>query len=372
MRILHAISALSEGGAERQLTYLAPELVRIGHQVEVVYLYDRQSATARLLKDQGVTMHQLHTSSNLNPRLILDLVKLLRATKPDILQSWSIQMDVLAGIAARLTNTPFILREPNSSDCYDSSWRNKLRLFIGRHSEGIVSNSGGGDEYWRPLIPSERRFVIHNGFPLERVSQAHLPSLSEFDLDPACRFILFVGRLEPGKNVERLIEALSTVQAVEDVHLVICGQGSSRETLEGLSASLGLMNQVHFLGYLRSDLIWGLMKRASAFVFMSRFEGMPNVVVEAMVCNTPLVVSDITAHRELLDESMAILVDPDNTDRIADAIVAVLQESEKAKERAAAAHAKAQRLSIEFMANAYETMYSRTVTRRNSTAKRSS
>ena len=181
LRIFNAVSALSGGGAERQLMYLAPELVRMGNKVDVAYLYDGPSGSPHLLTQNGISLHKLSTGNNYNPSLIWDLVKLIRLLKPNIVQTWSIQMDVLAGFAARITNTPFILREPNCSDCYNSSWKYKIRLFSGSRSDAIVSNSGGGDDYWKQHVPQNKRYIIHNGLPIERVMQASL-------LSPLLRF----------------------------------------------------------------------------------------------------------------------------------------------------------------------------------------
>jgi glycosyltransferase involved in cell wall biosynthesis len=99
------------------------------------------------------------------------------------------------------------------------------------------------------------------------------------------------------------------------------------------------------------------MKRANVTVSVSLFEGSPNVVLEAMAAGCPLVVSDIAAHRELLDEQSAILVDPRDPRQIADAIIKVLSDPEAAARRARAAYDRVQHYSLSATARQYADLY---------------
>jgi glycosyltransferase involved in cell wall biosynthesis len=99
------------------------------------------------------------------------------------------------------------------------------------------------------------------------------------------------------------------------------------------------------------------MKRADTLVSTSLFEGSPNVVLEAMACACPLVVSDIPAHRELLDEETAILVDPHNPRSVADGILQALSDRSAAARRAAAAQMRVQRYSLASVARQYRDLY---------------
>src|SRR5208283_2540348 len=103
--------------------------------------------------------------------------------------------------------------------------------------------------------------------------------------------------------------------------------------------------------------IWAIMKKASVFVSLSTSEGCPNAVMEAMVCGCPLVISDIPAHRELLDESCALFVNPSDVRQTADAIIQIFDDSEAAKKRALIAKQKTIDWSITEMARNYENVY---------------
>jgi glycosyltransferase involved in cell wall biosynthesis len=99
------------------------------------------------------------------------------------------------------------------------------------------------------------------------------------------------------------------------------------------------------------------MKKASGFVSLSAYEGCPNTVMEAMACGCSLVLSDIPAHREILDKSCALFVDPLNIQQTADTIVQALCNEDASKGRALIAKQKTQEWSIDKMARSYERVY---------------
>ena len=76
-------------------------------------------------------------------------------------------MDVLGGIAARLTGVPWILREPSCETAYPRNWKPNLRAWMARFASAIVSNSKGGDTYWASKYPDAYRMVIPNGVDVE-------------------------------------------------------------------------------------------------------------------------------------------------------------------------------------------------------------
>jgi glycosyltransferase involved in cell wall biosynthesis len=356
MRILHLIPNLSGGGAERQQSYLAPELVRRGHDVHVAYLQEG----LRKPELPGVLLHQIKTISNYDPYLLWQLIRLIQRIKPAIIHTWILQMDILGGIAARLTGIPWILREPSSSMAYPPAWKNNLRVRVATGVSAVVANSSGGDEYWKTQRPFSRRYVVRNGLPLDEIDKtvADLPpELAKFEAP----IVLYVGRLTSDnsaeKNLKSFIETIACVRQQQDVLGVLCGDGPQRPELEMLRHKLRLDSYVHFTGQISAAAVWSLMKKASVFVSLSAFEGCPNTVIEAMACACPLVVSDIPGHREVLDESCALFVEPSNILKTAEAILYTLRNTNDSKARALIAKQKTREWSINKMAGNYEKIY---------------
>lgn len=172
---------------------------------------------------------------------------------------------------------------------------------------------------------------------------------------PNVPVVLYAGRLSAEKNVETIVRALRLVADVRPMHGIICGEGPFGERVSALIAELGLADQVRTVGYV--SRLWSFMKRVNVLVSVSVFEGSPNVVLEAMACGCPLIVSEIPAHRELLDDSMAIFVDPHRPRQVADGIESILNDPAGAAQRAQAAFARAQAYALPLVAQRYAEVY---------------
>jgi glycosyltransferase involved in cell wall biosynthesis len=354
--VLHVIPTLGVGGAERQLGYLAPELARMGHKVHVAY-----SREAPGTPDMpGVSLHRLKARSSYDPTLIGELVGYIRRVRPDIVHTWILQMDIAGGIAARLSNTRWILREPSSAMAYPSSWKHRLRVRVASGADAIVSNSRGGADYWSALLPESRRYVVRNGVPINKIDDLEA-GLPDGMAEPGVPIILSAGRLTVGhtgsKNLKTWLEVLARIKRQKAVCGIVCGEGPQRLELECVARELGLETDVQFTGHLPAPAVWRLMKKASVFVSLSAFEGCPNTVVEAMACGSPVVVSDIPAHREILDESCTRFVDPTDVAQVADVILDILDNPHGASNRAATARKRIQSWSIREMARGFEWVY---------------
>lgn len=352
MRILHCIPTLGMGGAERQVALLGAAQARSGHIVHVALV--RGGANRPLLEEAGVTMHVLPVRGNSDPALVSGLLRSVLSVRPDLVQTWLPQMDVAGGIAALVTRTPWLLAERSSEGAYapgsafPPGWKQRLRTMVGRMASGIVANSGCGEAYWRVLAPRVPRWVIRNAVPLEQI-QTTPPA------EASPRSMLFVGRLDSGKKVDALVRALARTNGSALGPLLVCGDGPDRTALEGLATRLGLKERVRFLG-IRAD-VWPLMRAAALVVNPSAFEGCPNVVLEAMASGRPLVVSDIPAHRELLDERAAWLVDFEDPDAVAVAIEEALLDRAEATRRSEEAARRVEAFRIPRMVEQYDSVY---------------
>ncbi len=339
------------GGAQRQLALLAAHQVQAGHKVHVGLLA-RGSAYARL-EESGAEIHRIAHYGKYDPSVLLGLVKLVGALRPDLVHTWLTRMDVLGGVAAQVCRLPWVISERASALYYPKSLKNWVRSRVARRANAIVSNSAAGDSYWKGLV-GERvpQYIVPNAVPLDEIDRA--PADSSF---PHVRgpLVLFAGRFVGQKNLPGLLAALRYVIGRSDAVALLCGEGPERPRVESAIERDLPKGRVEIAGY-RHD-IWTLMKRASVFVSVSFFEGHPNTVLEAMACRSPLVVSDIPEHREFLDENRAWIVDPRQPTDIADAICQALTKPEEAQRRVAAARAKVQAYSVLAAAKGYDDVY---------------
>ncbi len=199
MRILHCVPAMGSGGAERQLAYLAGEQRRQGHEVDVALICG--GPNLERLQRSGASLHFLAAVGNHDPRILVGLIRLIRSSRPDIVQTWLTQMDVLGGIAAMSCRVPWVLSERNSGLAYPNTLKNRLRKLVGGRANAVVCNSFSGVEYWHTrashLIPTG---VIPNPLPLDEIDSTHAASDEEIDIAPQQRLCLFVGRLVAQKQ----------------------------------------------------------------------------------------------------------------------------------------------------------------------------
>jgi glycosyltransferase involved in cell wall biosynthesis len=355
VKALHCIQTMTGGGAERQLAYLAAHLGATGWDVHVA-LTRRGTNWARLERS-GAVIHELSGRSPYDPRLFAGLRRVMREVAPDIVQTWLLQMHVFGGLAAIMSRRPWIFSERASAAAYQRSLRSITYNGMARFASAIVSNSRTGDRYWKERLGDRvTRYVIPNGVPTDEIGAEPPATDLIAGIAPGRRLVLFAGRLEAQKNIEVLLRALGIVlDRHPDVGALCCGEGPLRGSMDRWIAGHMTAGRIRVGGY--EPRLWGVMKRASVFVSPSLFEGSPNVVLEAMAAGTPLVVSDIPEHRELLDETCARLVDPASPEKLAGAIEDVLRDPAGAAGRARVAAERAASYGLPAIARRYSEVY---------------
>jgi glycosyltransferase involved in cell wall biosynthesis len=358
MRVLHLIPSFGSGGAERQLSILAPALAESGVECHIGYCYGGPNLQA--LSGSNVHLHQFKVAGNHDPRLFLQIWSLIRAVKPDVVQTWLLQMDVLGGIAALLNRVPFILSERASAAAYLRGRKNMLRALMGRYAACIVANSEGGLDYWRPRVSAERLYLIRNAILPARMVLA-APSLEEgLSISEERPIVLFAGRFSHEKNIPVLIESLVLVARQQhDAVFLLFGEGPERELAAQQIANEGLGERMILAGYSPNLAHW--MRRAAVCVSVSHFEGHPNVAIEAAAVGCPLVLSDIPAHRELFGNESAVFVPKESPGQVAAAVVNALHNPKVARERADRARVKAAQWNISTATESYCAIYRKLV-----------
>jgi len=354
MHILYILPHLASGGAERQMFYLSQELIKSGYRIDIAYLYEGNKGLNPTYIE-NVNYYRLNCNSNYDFSILLQLIRLIKLRQPDIVQTWIRQMDIIGGLAAIYTKKNWLLREPNSSKAYPAHWKHKLRKILARFARVIVANSEDGLMYWKNYYPRKKMFFIPNGVPFQTIDA--LPASIDNQELHLNKYIIYAGRLEKQKRIDILIRAISILDQKMHIKLVICGDGNQKNILEALIKQLNIKNMIFLTGAVAPEQVWFLMKHAKAFVLLSEYEGLPNVLLEAMVCQCPLIVSDIPAHRAFLRSHHALWIDPITPDIVADKINKLINNQESAKHRAIIARESIEKWSVENMARKYEKVY---------------
>jgi len=133
-------------------------------------------------------------------------------------------------------------------------------------------------------------------------------------------FILAAGKISPRKNLEVVIRAFKKLRSSIPHHLVtVGGYGWDFQKIKNLVGSLGLMDRIHFAGYVSDEQLHSLYAKATLFIYPSLFEGFGLPVLEAMATGCPVITSNISSLPEIAGDA-ALLIDPHNIDEVASAM----------------------------------------------------
>lgn len=207
--------------------------------------------------------------------------------------------------------------------------------------------------------------TVHEGVDLEHVADAPPVSIHEtFWLPHGAPVVLNVAALTPHKGQRYLIDAFAqVVRAVPDARLVILGQGELHDSLATQVRHLGLEKHVALPGF-RTDVL-SLMKTADLFVMSSVMEGLGTSLLDAMASARPIVATKTGGIPEVVvHEETGLLVPPRDANALAEAIIAVLQDPERARRYATAGFERVHRhfsvgRMVEGTVAVYETLLGR-------------
>ncbi|HEV8714493.1 MAG TPA: glycosyltransferase family 1 protein [Candidatus Binatia bacterium] len=143
-------------------------------------------------------------------------------------------------------------------------------------------------------------------------------------------FVLFVGSLEPRKNIKRLLAAYASLPPTlrREVHVVIVGgRGWLNDDIRPTVGALGLTERVHFVGYIKEEDLPAVYSLATVFAYPSLYEGFGLPVLEAMQCGTPVLTSNVSALPEVVGDA-ALLVTPTEVEEIAEGLTRLLERTD--------------------------------------------
>lgn len=313
MRVAISIHALSGGGAERVAALLALGLDMSGDDVIVVSataarsdFYSLPSSVRRVaigpFRQGGIWRNTTNAA-----RRVGMLRTALRGLRPDVVVGFMGLTNVRTLLALMGTGVPVIVTE-HVDPRYEKlpfPW-NMLRRWAYKRAAALVSVSRGVDEHFG-WLPESKRTVIHNPLPSDLPQS--LAAVPDWKPAPGRKAIVSMGRLVSQKGHDLLIRAFAGIATdLPEWDLVILGEGTERFPLERLVRDLRLTDRVHLPGMLRNP--FPTLTACDVFALASRFEGFGNVIVEAMACGLPVVVTDCdSGPREIVtNETDGLLV----------------------------------------------------------------
>lgn len=363
-RIAFCITDLDPGGAERALVHLVTRLDRQLWEPAVFCLGPPGALVGRLSEAQIPTTC-LGARGRSDVGVVYRLCRELRRFRPEIVQSFLFHANLAGRIAARWARAAHCV-----SGIRVAERRARWPLWLDRVTNRLVTTnvcvSQSVAEFSATVarLPREKLIVIPNGVEVELFAAAEPLDLTEFGFPASAKAIVAVGRLDRQKGLPDLLEAVSTLIAKHaDVHLLLVGDGPERDRLTRITTELSLAHRVHFAGW-RPD-VPRILRSAFCLALPSLWEGMPNVVLEAMAAALPVVATRVEGIDELVVPGETGLIVPASAPSdLAAALDALLADPRGAKAMGCAGQERVKsHFSWEKMAENYDALYRRLVGR---------
>lgn len=287
------LPSLLGGGAERAFVNLANSFADDGYVVDMVLASARGpyiASVSRRVRVVDLKCHRVFPC-------VLKLSTYLRRERPTALLSALSHSNVVAigaHFIARVPTTLVVSERCKIVDEMRVSRKDRILLRLMQltyhRATKVVAVSRGVAEDVEQIIgvDPQKISVIYNPVVTAELLETAAESVAHpWFSAPGRPVILGAGRLSAQKDFVTLIQAFSIVRKKQPARLVILGEGEKRNELELLAHRLDVADDVWMPGFVENPFPW--MRSATLFVLSSRFEGLPNVLIQAMACGTPVV-----------------------------------------------------------------------------------
>jgi len=322
--VLLLTTDLQVGGVPLHLHRLARGLKHRGWQVSVACLAGWGPVADRIAAD-GIVVEAFGAEGPRDLRCLDRLARCLRRRRPDLLHSLLFHANMAARLVGAAAGLPArrIVCEIQTVEI-ERRWHLTLDNLTCRLCAVQVVNSLGVLEHLsrNAHLPRGRLRLIHGGVDATGLGSAKPLSRKLLGAERDDLLWVWVGRLDPVKGLEVLIQAMSSHLADLPVRLLLVGEGPLGPLLKKTISQSRLDNRVLLLG--RRDDVPDILATADAFVLPSRTEGFPNALLEAMAAGLPCVASDVAGCQELVEhDRTGLLVPPGDPDALGAAMADV-------------------------------------------------
>jgi len=309
LRVLYLIDSLGPGGAQRQLVTLVQSLDRTLVAPEVA-VYHSLSHFRPELDAADVPVHLLQGSGGRDPRVLLGLARLLARERYDIVHSYLSTPGTLARLAAPFSRGTRVVVSERNVDLGRSVVRLTLERLLCRRANAMIANAHAIAREVELLVPawSGRVHVVPNGLDWSDPTEAERAAGNEFrarHAGDADILLGVIGRVEPQKAPDLLVDALELIPdpLLRKLRVVWVGPRIDTELAESVESRLAgsvLAGRVEFLRETRDTR--SVYLGVDGVLLCSRWEGLPNVVLEALAHGCPVIATDVGDVRRLLQD----------------------------------------------------------------------
>lgn len=336
------------GGTEIQTLALVSVLVSGGYKVTVCCYYEYEQDMVKRFETAGakVLLMKYERAQGLW-HLAKGLLKLFREINPDIVHIQYLAPGFIPIIVARLAGIRTVFATVHIAGSVAYGRKAKLLLRSAANictaffcvSKGVEGFWFGDSEVFEPekARKNRRHFTIYNAVDASRIAQA----VEGIDREEAKTslgisdkpIVGIVGRLTYQKGQDILFDAMvEIIEKFHDAMLIVIGGGPDRMKLEDKAKSLGIENNILWLGVQQQDRVFQLYSIMDVLAMPSRYEGFGLTAAEAMAAGIPVVGSKVEGLTEIIQDGITgYLVPANDSNKLAEALINLLTDPEKAK-----------------------------------------
>lgn len=328
-RILYIIGQLGIGGAERQLLYLCQYLNRNMFEPLVVSLSEDIQLKPQF-DELGVQVIVFPKTTNPDLTRPFKLARVIKEYQPDLIHAYLFVANTWARIVGACFKVPVILSERSAKD-HRGALASVLEWALYPLGDRLIANSQSGAQQIvknKSIDPKKVR-VVHNGLLINKyINQELKPKESlrfEFGIKTHTKVIGMVANFFYVKNHEFLFDAYHMIKSnFTDSRILCVGDGKRLLEMQNYAKNIGIGKDVIFAGS-RSD-IPSCLSLMDVLVLPSRWEGLPNAILEGMAAGCPVVATNVGGIPELIrDGETGLLIEPGDIEGLAKAIVDILE-----------------------------------------------
>lgn len=288
------LPSLRGGGAERVMVTLANGFAERGFKVDIVLA----AAEGPYFSEVSDAVRIVDLKASRVATSIPKLARYLRKQRPRALLSTLRHANIAAAMAHKLSGSQsiLVLREANHVRNEDfkslaGGFNAILYRWAHRNAHGVVGVSDGVSASVANVVgPGCNVVTIYNPVDVDSVITLSHGEMLPNVISAGDKVVLSVGRLTEQKDYPTLMKAFAEVRRHMPAKLIILGEGQERQKLSDLAESLSISEDVFMLGFVANP--YAFMRRADVFVLSSLWEGLPNTLIQAMACDTPVVSTD--------------------------------------------------------------------------------
>lgn len=330
MHILQIIDTFNIGGAQKLLELFGSEALNQNFRVSFICLSDRKKSPIGLdLEKKGFAVKYFPAKMMFDVKRIGQINLALLKDRPDLIHTNLLYSNILGGLLGWTFRIPVVATlHLTSSDSRNSKVKDWIESQVLRYLDRRVIAVGKKTaEANQTRLHGKKIDVIPNAVSSEELitNQERLKIRQEIMNSDRGILLISAGRFSVSKNFGDLIRAFELIHNdFPESRLVLAGDGKTMRSMQDLAANLHLTEFIKFLGQ-RND-VPRLLAASDLFLSSSIEEGMPLVILEALVAGLPVVATEVGDIPRLITDDFGILVPPRQPPKIADAVIELLKD----------------------------------------------